>query len=567
MERRVFIAVLLSFVVLYTYQTYLAPPPPATPAAGAKPAAAAPAPAPGASAASPVASPAAVPAEPAPASVLGETQPREITVETDTLRVVFTNRGARILHWQLKNYRDTEGALVDLVPSGLPDDEPRPFTLLLDDAKETARLNTALYRVTGDSGGTVTASSGQPLVFEFQDENGLAARKEFRFEPKGYTFTATVTAHQGTTPLNPAIAWGPGLGDQGAASGGGSMFTGNAVMPPRTLAHHGGEVTRLYAEDAAATPTAQGPFRFVGVDDHYFVSFAVSDLNGSAEFKPLTLPGPNETQRQLLAYTLRPSSPGQSITFFVGPKQFDDLRELGPDYTRAIDFGIFAWLVVPLLSTLKWIFRFTGNYGWSIILLTIFINLVMFPLRHKSSMAMRRMQAVQPLMKAIQDRYSHLKMTDPGRQKMQEEVSALYKEKGVNPAGGCLPMLLTLPVLMAFYSLLAQSIELRGAPFAGWLHDLSAADPFFVLPALMGITMFWQQKLTPTTADPAQQRVMMVMPIMFTAMMLFSASGVVLYWFVSQLWAIGQQYLTNWIAGPLPTLAKSPVAAARRAKS
>jgi len=566
MERRVFIAVLLSFVVLYTYQTYLAPPPPATPAAGAKPAAAAPTPAPGASAASPVASPAAVPSEPAPASVLGETQPREITVETDTLRVVFTNRGARILHWQLKNYRDTEGALVDLVPSGLPDDEPRPFTLRLDDAKETARLNSAIYRVTGDNAGTVAASSGQPLVFEYQDETGLAARKEFRFEPKGYTFTATVTARRGTTPLNPAITWGPGLGDQGAAAGGGSMFTGNAVQPPRTLAHHDGKVARLTPEDAAASPMVQGPFRFVGVDDHYFVSFAVSDLNGSAEFKPLTLPGPNETQRRLLSYAVKPSSPGQPIKFFVGPKQFDDLRALGPDYTRAIDFGIFAWLVVPLLSTLKWLFRFTGNYGWSIILLTIGINLVMFPLRHKSSVAMRRMQAVQPQMKAIQDRYAHLKMTDPGRQKMQEEVSALYKEKGVNPASGCLPMLLTLPVLMAFYSLLAQSVELRGAPFAGWLHDLSAADPFFVLPVLMGLTMFWQQRVTPTTADPAQQRVMMVMPIMFTAMMLFSASGVVLYWFVSQVWAIGQQYLTNWIAGPMPTPAKVPAAAARRAK-
>jgi YidC/Oxa1 family membrane protein insertase len=216
---------------------------------------------------------------------------------------------------------------------------------------------------------------------------------------------------------------------------------------------------------------------------------------------------------------------------------------------------------------LKWLFRFTGNYGWSIILLTIGINLVMFPLRHKSSVAMRRMQAVQPQMKAIQDRYSHLKMTDPGRQKMQEEVSALYKEKGVNPAGGCLPMVLTLPVLMAFYSLLAQSVELRGAPFAGWLHDLSAADPFFVLPVLMGLTMFWQQRVTPTTADPAQQRVMMVMPIMFTAMMLFSASGVVLYWFVSQVWAIGQQYLTNWIVGPPPTPAKLPAGAPRRAKS
>ena len=282
---------------------------------------------------------------------------------------------------------------------------------------------------------TFDASRGEPLVFEFQDENGLAARKEFRFDPKTYTLTATVTARRGDTPLNPAIAWGPGLGDQGAAAGGGSIFTGNAVMPPRALIHHGGEITRLTPEDAAAAPTQPGPFRFVGVDDHYFVSFAVSDLGGTAEFRPLTLPGANEgEQRSLLAYTLKPAVPGQPIRFFVGPKQFDELQALGPDYTRAIDFGIFAWLVVPLLSTLKWLFHFTGNYGWSIILLTIIINLVMFPLRHKSSIEMRKMQAIQPQMKAIQERYSHLKMTDPGRQKMQEEVSALYREKGVNPA-------------------------------------------------------------------------------------------------------------------------------------
>ena len=498
--------------------------------------------------------------------MLGDAEAREITVETSTARVVFSNRGARAVRWQLKNYRETQGEMVDLVPSGLPDSEPRPFTLSVDDAKETARLNTALYRVSGDQGGTFDASRGEPLVFEFQDENGLAARKEFRFDPTSYTVTATITVRRGSTALNPAIAWGPGLGDQGAAAGGGSFFTGNAVMPPRALVHHNGEITRLTPEDAAAAPTQSGPFRFVGVDDHYFVSIAVSDLNGTAEFRPLTLPGTNEgAERRLLSYTLKPATPGQPIKFFAGPKQFDELQALGPDYTRAIDFGIFAWLVVPLLSTLKWLFRFTGNYGWSIILLTIVINLVMFPLRHKSSVAMRKMQSIQPQMKAIQDRYQHLKMTDPGRQKMQEEVSALYREKGVNPASGCLPLVLTLPVLMAFYSLLAGSIELRGAPFAGWLRDLSAADPYFVLPSLMGLTMFWQQKVTPTTADPAQQRVMMVMPIMFTAMMLFSASGVVLYWFVSQVWAIGQQYLTNWMV-PLPVPAKPAAAAVRRAK-
>ena len=564
MERRVFIAVLLSFVVLYTYQTYFAPPLPSPtskpPASSSKPA-----PSAGVTPGAPAATASSAPAEPEVKALVGEEMAREIAVETPALRVVFTNRGGHVVRWQLKNYRDTSGAMVDLVPSGLPETEPKPFMLQLESAADTARLNRALYRVTGDTNGVVDASkSGAPLVFEFQDANGLAARKEFRFDPSGYTLTATITARRGTSVLNPAIHWGPGLGDQGAAAGGGSIFTGNAVSPPRALVHRAGETERFLAEDVAQAPLQQGPFSFVGVDDHYFVSFAISDLNGAAEFKPLGVPGPDQTQRSLIAYTLRPAAPGQAIKFYAGPKEFDDLQMLGPDFTRAIDFGIFAWLVVPLLGSLKWLYGFTGNYGWSIILLTIIINLVMFPLRHKSSMAMRKMQSIQPQMKAIQDRYSHLKMTDPGRQKMQEEVSALYREKGVNPAAGCLPLLLTMPVLLAFYSLLSQSIELRGAPFAAWIRDLSTADPYFVLPTLMGITMFWQQKITPTSADPAQQRVMMIMPVMFTAMMLFSASGVVLYWFVSQVWAIGQQYLVNWLA-PLPAVAK-PAPAARRAK-
>ena len=160
-------------------------------------------------------------------------------------------------------------------------------------------------------------------------------------------------------------------------------------------------------------------------------------------------------------------------------------------------------------------YAFIGNYGWSIIFLTIIINLVIFPLRHKSLVSMRKMQELQPQLKAIQDRYAGLKMTDPGRQKMQTEIMGLYKEKGVNPASGCVPMLLTLPVLFAFYSLLSQAIELRGASFGGWITDLSEHDPLYITPVLMGLTMFWQQKVTPSTADPAQQRVMMMMPLMF----------------------------------------------------
>jgi YidC/Oxa1 family membrane protein insertase len=173
------------------------------------------------------------------------------------------------------------------------------------------------------------------------------------------------------------------------------------------------------------------------------------------------------------------------------------------------------------------------------------------------------MQAIQPQIKAIQDRYADLKVTDPARQKMNTEVMNLYREKGVNPATGCVPMLLTLPVLFAFYSFLSVAIELRGARFGLWIQDLSQPDPYYVTPLLMAATMFWQQKITPTSADPTQQRIMMIMPIMMSVMFLSAPSGLVLYWFVSNLWAIGQQYFTNWLLGPAPQVTSRPPAERR----
>ena len=164
------------------------------------------------------------------------------------------------------------------------------------------------------------------------------------------------------------------------------------------------------------------------------------------------------------------------------------------------------------------------------------------------------------MVKSIQERYSHLKMTDPGKQKMNEEMMRLYKEKGVNPASGCVPMLLTFPVLFAFYAMLSQAIELRGAPFAGWIHDLSVKDPLFITPILMGITMVWQQRMTPSSMDPAQAKIMMFMPVMFTFMFLWAPSGLVIYWFVSNLFAIGQQYMTNRMIGPPPGAIPRPMA-------
>jgi YidC/Oxa1 family membrane protein insertase len=562
MERRVFVAILLSFAVLYGYQALFVPTQrPAIDVVEPKDRSANPLPAP-ATPATPEA-----PSEPEPAAQTSEASEREIVVDTATSQVVLSNRGGRILHWRLKDYRDASGAPVDLVPTGVPADQPRPFTLVVDDAALTTRLNSALYRVTGDEGGRVDASSERKAIsFEYQDAAGLHVRKDFRFDPNNYVVAFSSDVRSGGRELNPTIAWGPGLGDAGATAGGGSFFTGNYVQPPQAIYHKDDDVERVAASSIPERPTVDGPFRFVGIDDHYFLAAAVNPGEARVEFKPLTLPGEGETQRQLLAASYRFPTPPQNVRFFVGPKQFDVLQSVDQELVRAIWFGVFGFLAVPLLTALKWVYAFIGNYGWAIIILTVLINLAIFPLRHKSLVSMRKMQALQPQLKAIQDRYSGLKMTDPGRQKMQTEIMGLYKEKGVNPASGCVPMLLTLPVLFAFYSLLSQAIELRGASFGWWIDDLSARDPLYITPVLMALTMFWQQRVTPSTADPTQQRIMMMMPLMFGVMFLAAPSGLVLYWFVGNLFAIGQQYFTNWWIGP-PAIATVRPPAERRLKS
>ena len=550
MERRIFIAVILGALVMYGWQALFPPPPPAP--APAKAATGAPAATTSAPAGPPPAAAASsVPAPPSVEPVRGESSEREIVVETAAAEIVLTNRGGRVLHWRLKDYADASGQRVDLVPSNSPKDLPRPFTLRVDDPQLTGRLNESLYQVSGDTAGRLDArSSAATISFEFEDASGLRARKEFRFEPRHLvSFSADV--RNGEATLNPAIEWGPGLGDLGAASSGGSYFTGNAVQPPQAIYHRDGDVERLRADAVSSQPVHEGQFRFAGIDDHYFLAALVNPGQARLEFRSVLLPvAGSDAPLQFVSGAYRLQQPPRDVKMFVGPKQFDLLRSVDTELVRAIDFGIFSWMVVPLLSALKWLYGFLGNYGWAIIALTILLNLVLFYPRHRSVVAMRKMQLIQPEMKAIQERYANLKATDPAKQKMNTEIMNLYRERGVNPASGCVPMLLTMPVLLAFYSLLAMSIELRGAPFAGWIHDLSAPDPYFVIPLLMGVTMFWQQKITPTAADPTQQRIMMIMPVMFTAMMAFSPSGVVLYWTVSQLWAIGQQYLTNRLIGP-----------------
>jgi YidC/Oxa1 family membrane protein insertase len=356
--------------------------------------------------------------------------------------------------------------------------------------------------------------------------------------------TASVTRDGKALPVT--LRWGPALGS------GIVVKSRSYNPPPQPLFYKDGKVSRIAPGKISAQPVQEGTFGFSGVDDHYFLTAVVrpeTALKVHYAAVDVTVPDVPDGAHYVDWSARYPA--GAQARYFVGPKDFDVLASVDRDLVRSIDFGMFAWLVVPLLRALKWINIYIGNYGWSLIALTILINLAMFPLRHKSVVSMRKMQDIQPEMKAIQDRYKNLKMSDPARGKMNQEVMELYKARGVNPASGCVPMLLTLPVLFAFYSMLSVAIELRGAPFILQIHDLSAHDPYYVWPVVMALTMFIQQKMTPTTADPTQQKMMvLIMPIMMGAMFMRAASGLVIYWTVSNIWGIGQQMITNRIIGP-----------------
>jgi YidC/Oxa1 family membrane protein insertase len=563
MERRVFLAILLSFVVLAGYQSFFAPaPPPISPADVPVAAPAAPV-APTVSAATPAVTPPPAPQGPAPAALVADTDAREIVVDTDTVRAVFNTRGAVLTSWQVKRYAGAGGQPLDLVPRDLAPSEPRPFSLKTGDAALDRQLANALFKPTVSSL-TVPARESASLGFEYRDASGLAVRKQFVFNADGHPYLTQFTAAVERGSDKPAfqIAFGPSLGFGYNASGSSYYY------PPAAIYSDGSSVERLGPKDLTAQARYQGAYRWTGVGDHYFLSAVIGQGQPlTANFAQVSSPVPGgapDATRTFISWSVDAAS-GVPIKVFFGPKDFDILKAADGSLVRAIDFGMFAFLVVPLLTALKWVNGYIGNYGWAIIVLTLLINAIMAPLRHKSLVSMRKMQKLQPQVKAIQKRYENYKVTDPERQKMNTEMMALYRENGVNPASGCVPMLLTMPVLFAFYALLSVAIELRGAPWFGWIHDLSAPDPLFITPLLMGGTMFWQQYITPSTADPVQQKMMLIMPLVFLVMFLWAPAGLVLYWLFSNLWAIGQQMVTSRFAEPAGVTVL-PAPAARRAK-
>ena len=508
MEKRVFLAVALSVAVLLGFNYVFQPP--KRPAPG-QPNASSQAQSSQPSATAPVEAPPQAPAPPSPApapdsqSLVGESAEREIVVENAAVRATFSTRGAVITSWRLKRYAEN-GQPLDLIPHNVPPGLAKPFTLATDDPAVNAVLDKALFKPSTDSLNTTSAPG--TLSFEYRDAGGLSVTKEFSFLPgHPYDITFSASVSKAGAALVPAIAWGPALGT-------GRVSSGMTYAPsPQPIYYLNGQVERITFDKIPEHRMVEGNVVFGGVDDHYFLTSIVSPGHPvRLQYEPVPVPvAGSDRGLHFVSWSVRSSDASAKLRFFAGPKDFQVLDQTGgSDFTRAIHFGFFGALVTPLLKALNWVNAYVGNYGWSIIILTIIINLAMFPLRHKSVVSMRKMQDMQPEVKAIQDRYAKLKMSDPARQKMNVELMNLYRERGVNPASGCVPMLLTLPVLFAFYSMLSVAIELRGAPFMGWIRDLSTYDPWFVTPILMGLTQFVQQRMTPATGDPAQQNVTLI---------------------------------------------------------
>jgi len=528
----------MSFLVLYVYQTFFskpAPKPPATTTAETNTS--------GSSAAGAAVPANAAPDSPTAAAVVGESAARDVTVETPHVVAVFTNKGGRLKGWRLKEYKDRNGNPLELIDATLASSQPLPFSLSVSDAATTTTLNSALYSMKQADGGS---GSAPEVTFEYRNDAGLNVTKHFSLNPNSYTVELKADVSQNGTALKPTILWGPGLGDSDSQ-------TGRYAVKPEALFSSGGSVSRVAASKIASQPGYDQEFDYAGIDDHYFAAFAIKPGHAKVNYQPLQVPPPpnsTEAARDLMAFSIEPAEVAP-LTFYVGPKDFDTLAAIDRNLVRAVNFGMFSVIVVPLLRSLNWIHSYVGNYGWAIFILTLLINIVLFPLNHKSVVSMRKMQEIQPEAKAIQERYSKLKATDPAKQKMNQELMALYRDNGVNPASGCIPMLLILPVFLAFYALLTTAIELRGAPFVGWIHDLSLPDPYYVLPILVGASQVLTQWMTPQAGvDPAQQKMMMIMPLVLIFVFVSTPAGALIYWLVGNVWRIGQMQLTNYIHPP-----------------
>ncbi|MGE5486322.1 MAG: membrane protein insertase YidC [bacterium] len=547
-ERRMLLAFLLMGAILFAtpyFYRLLAPPAPAPEQAAVAAEQAKPGQAQAAESASPEAAnvvPAAKAGEapPAvPATPVSAEQEEVRTIETDLYRVTLSNRGAVVRSWILKKYSDRSGKPLDLVNPVGSEKSAYPFSLAFKGQKPSADLNSVLWAVRPDT-------NNLSVVFEYSDGH-TSARKTFSFKNNSYLseFSSEVTEDgQGIAHL---VAWRGGFGDSAVQNAAGAQHAVYFDVASKKLVQEAAKAAKDGPVDN------NGQYSFAGVQDTYFAAVFMPRGGNGVVVRLLSddVPTVADQEPEPHVGVAVGGAPQQHLEVFAGPKDVKLLQKVDPRLAQLVDFGTwFGWLAKPLFTILTYIHdNLIPNYGWAIIVFTIILNIAMVPLRFSSIKSMKKMQDLQPQIQAINAKYKGVGLRDPRNQEKNAELMELYKRHGVNPVGGCLPMLLQMPIFIAFYTVLTVAIELRGADWL-WIKDLSHFDPLYILPIAMVVAQYAQQKMTPNpSGDPAQQRMLLFMPLIFGFMFMKAASGLVLYWFTSNLVGVAIQFAMNKIMG------------------
>ena len=597
-ELRLLLASLLSMAVILLWIRFFGPKPPIGKPQGTKPGVSAPAvpgqtsvtganpsdsgtisgtnPATTTAATTTAAQNTATPAGPAKA----DAQERTIVIENNLYRVEISNRGAVVKSWQLKNYRDDSKPpkVLDVVhPDAAQQTGGWPFSLVLNDEQLEKQANSGLFQAwVPEPGADATASAQAYAVLppnplkaptELQlvwSDGHLEITKQFKFD-HSYVVRVETTAKLNGAPIPAGLAWRGGFGDL-------TVVNPAPVETVSTYSSEGGKLTDLpYKKLEGLESWGPGVWRggkdYTGIEDRYFTA-AFLPANGAAPgkletrywkvFRTVQVEG-KDVQEPVseIATAVSSGAQPQVLRVYVGPKDYDDLKQMNPPLHALVNFGWLEIVADPLFHGLKWIHKYIPNWGWAIIVLTLVVNMLLFPLRISSYKTTLKMQRVAPEIKQIQEKYKKYKFNDPKKQEMNKEVMAIYQREGINPVGGCFQMFLQMPIWFGLNTALRYAIELRHAPWL-WVTDLAAKDPFYVLPVVVGVSMYLVSKMTPVTAtDPQQQMMMKMMPITFAGMFVIFpfSSGLALYILTSSVVGIGQQWYLNR-THPLPAPAK-----------
>ncbi|TKB94244.1 MAG: membrane protein insertase YidC [Nitrospira sp.] len=467
--------------------------------------------------------------------------PEFIVVETELYRATFTTRGAALTSWELKRYRSNSDGkpLVQLVRQRGKFAEP--LTVTVDDTSHSKELSEGIYRVEKDF---TTLDQGHPtghITFSYSNPaTGVRLEKQLTFHTESYVVDIALKSNGlaeavklGLGTNFGVVDWGEGfIGSVGAAS-----LIDDKIehdMPEAETEH-------------------KGPVKWVVLQDKYFISALIPKTSASA--------WPKKQGDKLVSTAVRlpvdPSGAPLELQLFAGPKEFDTLQSLQIRLEDTIDFGWFlfgSWDTVravakPIFSVLRYINDYTHNYGLTIILLTIIIKVLFVPLQYKSYTSMKKMQGIQPKVAAVQEKFKD------DRDRLNKELIKLYRDHKVNPVGGCLPMVLQMPVFVSLFNILYMTIDLRQAPLGLWITDLSLQDPYYILPIIMGISMMVMQKIQPTTMDPTQAKMMLMLPVAMTFLFVNFPAGLVLYWLTNNVLTIVQQFVTDHFFFRTPTTA------------